>query len=338
MAEDDATRRRAVQRLAFSTDRLPEHLDARTRRRLWDEFRNGIFGRFDDTYADDRPFAARGEVALFGSAAVGRIGGTLTRTANSARDIDADSRDDFLFAVNLGPSPIVQRQRRRELVQAPGALGLISSADTGEVLCSPDLDWCSVIVPRKPLRELVADADDLVARAIDPGQPAARYFRRYLTLLLGPDGVEDDPRLSDHVATTLLDLVALCLGAGRDAAEIARMRGLQAARLQLVLAEIRNGHADPAFSPATVARKLGISPRRVQGLLQETGTTFTERVLELRLQRARAMLASRRYDSVKVSEIAFACGFSDISYFNRRFRARFGTSPTQYRGGAQTPP
>ena len=55
-------------------------------------------------------------------------------------------------------------------------------------------------------------------------------------------------------------------------------------------------------------------------------------VLELRLQKARAMLASPRYDRMKVSDIALACGFNEVSYFNRCFRRRFGASPTQFRG------
>jgi AraC-like DNA-binding protein len=36
---------------------------------------------------------------------------------------------------------------------------------------------------------------------------------------------------------------------------------------------------------------------------------------------------------MKVSDIAYACGFSEISYFNRCFRRRFGAAPSQYRNG-----
>ncbi|RVC72432.1 AraC family transcriptional regulator, partial [Mesorhizobium sp. M2A.F.Ca.ET.046.02.1.1] len=68
-------------------------------------------------------------------------------------------------------------------------------------------------------------------------------------------------------------------------------------------------------------------------LLLESGRTFAERVLELRLQKACAMLSDVRNDAAKVSDIALAAGFNDVSYFNRRFQGRFGASPTQYRGG-----
>ena len=83
-----------------------------------------------------------------------------------------------------------------------------------------------------------------------------------------------------------------------------------------------------------MARRLGISARYIHDLLHETGITLSERVLELRLQKARALLSDARNDRLKVSDIALACGFNEVSYFNRRFRARFGASPTQYRGRA----
>ena len=155
--------------------------------------------------------------------------------------------------------------------------------------------------------------------------------RRYLESVLGQNDAENDPPLDHHIGTTLLDLLALALGTGRDAAEVAGLRGLRAARLREILAEIRANFANPAFSPRHLAQQLGLSPRYIQDLLHETGTSFTERVLELRLQHARTALMSRQHGRLKVSEIAYACGFNEISYFNQAFRRRFGASPTQFR-------
>src|SRR5690606_13914002 len=95
---------------------------------------------------------------------------------------------------------------------------------------------------------------------------------------------------------------------------------------------IQANFADPSFSATVAASRLGVTPRTVQLLLEETGSTFSERVLELRLQKSRTMLADRRCDRLRIGGIALACGFSDAAYFNRCFRRRFGTTPTQYRG------
>jgi AraC-like DNA-binding protein len=108
---------------------------------------------------------------------------------------------------------------------------------------------------------------------------------------------------------------------------------LRAARLREAVAVIETRFSEPALSTDMVARAIGLSRRYLNTLLLESGRTFAERVLELRLQKACALLADVRKDATKVSDIALAAGFNDVSYFNRRFRARFGASPTQYRGG-----
>ena len=54
--------------------------------------------------------------------------------------------------------------------------------------------------------------------------------------------------------------------------------------------------------------------------------------MELRLQKARGMLSDPHHDRLKISDIAYACGFNEVSYFNRCFRRRFGATPGQFRG------
>jgi len=202
-----------------------------------------------------------------------------------------------------------------------------------EVRAAGGMAQVGISVPQARLLERVPGAEDLALSRIDTSIPAARHLRRYLKFLLESDGTADDPALTAHIEATLLDLVALMLGAQRDSAEIARTGGLRAARVREILAAISTGFADPGFSAGRLALKFGLSPRYMQELLQETGTSFTERVMELRLQKARAMLADPQHDRRKVSDIGFACGFNEVSYFNRCFRRRFGASPTQFRRG-----
>jgi AraC-like DNA-binding protein len=223
-------------------------------------------------------------------------------------------------------------------LDAPPMATLLINPETGEGLAKEDRACFAVNVPLDRLLDLVADAQNLVASHPEPRSAVVRHLRRYLEIVSGSHDVEDDPALIEHVGTTVLDLIALTLGARRDAAQTAHMRGLRAARVQEIIAGIRAGFADPAFSPRTIASKLGLTPRYVQELLNESGTSFTDRVLELRLQKARAMLANARHDRLKVSEIAYACGFNDISYFNRCFRRRYGASPSEVRGAARDRP
>lgn len=109
------------------------------------------------------------------------------------------------------------------------------------------------------------------------------------------------------------------------------MRRSRRARLEQILAGISTHFADPALSVGALADRLGLSVRYVQKLFGESGPTFTARVRELRLNKARVLLSDPANTDMPVSEIALACGFNEVSYFNRCFRRRFGTTPTQFR-------
>ena len=57
------------------------------------------------------------------------------------------------------------------------------------------------------------------------------------------------------------------------------------------------------------------------------GITFHQYCLSIRLQKAETFLSET---SDKVIDIAFECGFNNISYFNRTFKAEYGVSPSTY--------
>jgi AraC-like DNA-binding protein len=205
-------------------------------------------------------------------------------------------------------------------------------ADAIDVQSMTGTKWVAAAVPLSSLLEVVPGAEDMVAKPLDATRPAVGYLRRYIEFLLMGDEVGNDYALTSRLDDMLLDLVALSLGVSGDAADMAAMRGLRAARVREILVRIQDGFSIPAFSAQGVAEALGLSARYVQELMQETGIGFTARVLELRLQKARKMLADPVHDSLKISDIAYSCGFNEVSYFNRCFRRRFGASPRQYRG------
>jgi AraC-like DNA-binding protein len=47
------------------------------------------------------------------------------------------------------------------------------------------------------------------------------------------------------------------------------------------------------------------------------------------------MLADRRHADWAVNAIAFESGFGDLSYFNRMFRRRYSSTPSDVRADAQ---
>ena len=81
-------------------------------------------------------------------------------------------------------------------------------------------------------------------------------------------------------------------------------------RLARLLREISACFTDPDFSAQKLARQKSVTDLYVQDLLHECGSSFSERVLELRLQRARVMVEDCRYDRLRIGEIANASGFN----------------------------
>ena len=290
-----------------------------------------LFGSFDPVYAEDRPFTALLNVIDFGDVRLFKGEGSMTRQTRSKQDIAKDGINDFCLAVNLSGPTALCKQRGEELELTNGTMTLTSTGEPIDATAKPDGAYWSIGISRSQLSELVKNPDDLLMRKMDPHTPAAQLLKSYLALLFNVDKLDDNPALTAHVGRTVTDLVAIALGADRDASEIAMARGNRAARLQLILSAIESNFDDPQFSTRSLASSIGLSPRYTQELLNETGRTFSERVLELRLQKARSMLCNPVFTKMKVSQIAFACGFNDVSYFNHSFRRRFGASPTQYR-------
>jgi len=132
------------------------------------------------------------------------------------------------------------------------------------------------------------------------------------------------------VVSHIHDLVELALtphrAAGKDG-----LGAVAAARLDAALDHIAESFDEPGLTVAAVARRQRISPRYLQRLIETTGTSFTARVNELRLQRAYTLLTGERGHERRISDVALQAGFSDISHFNRLFRIRFGDTPRAVR-------
>lgn len=111
---------------------------------------------------------------------------------------------------------------------------------------------------------------------------------------------------------------------GRMLNEMPREDDLLAAVRRMIGEAIRD--AEPKLSLA--AKKLGMSPRRLQRRLQEYGLDFKRLVDDTR-QRLALQYIKEEKDTL--TQIAFMLGYSDVSAFNRAFKRWTGTAPLEYR-------
>jgi AraC-like DNA-binding protein len=321
-----------MQKIDFSSDSLPTHLSDRDRFRLWRDMWMEQLGAAEIRHAEDKPFATATKMRFLGDLRVGLFETTTEYYVRTRRHV-ANDRDEIFVGFYRSPKPQVWSVADCDVSLQRGDAIACNIAQPCRSFTDGVTSWALASIPRAWLLRLVPHADDRPVTRLDLAKPAVRHLERTIDFLIHSEELDHAPALSQQAGTALADLIMLALGAGGDAAEIAAARGLRAARLREAIAVIEARYADPALSTDTVARTVGLSRRYLNTLLLESGRTFAERVLELRLQKACAMLSDVRKDATKVSDIALAAGFNDVSYFNRRFRARFGASPTQYRGG-----
>lgn len=99
-------------------------------------------------------------------------------------------------------------------------------------------------------------------------------------------------------------------------------------RLTAVCRYVNESFAEPVSHQAA-ARLAGLSPAAFSRYFRKhMGRTFEAYVNEVRIGNA----SRRLMDTDRtVAEIAFACGFNNLSNFNRRFLRLKGVSPRQYR-------
>jgi len=88
-------------------------------------------------------------------------------------------------------------------------------------------------------------------------------------------------------------------------------------------------HLEERVTMSGMARRLGVSPIHFCKIFRTTtGMTFTDCVARMRVEKAKTLLAN---PFLRVSEVAFACGFQAIPYFNEVFKKHTGQSPTKFR-------
>lgn len=146
-----------------------------------------------------------------------------------------------------------------------------------------------------------------------------------------------DPEIKSVIGSQVVDLVVTTVDRAREGAQAASPRGVRATRYRQILDEIRRRFAEPMLNGERIARTLGISHRYVQHLFEENGRTLSSAILDERLKAARHALTDPACDGMKISQIAFDCGFSDLSYFNRAYRQKYGETPKAARQTSAPP-
>jgi AraC-like DNA-binding protein len=316
-----------MDRIVFNTDAFPERKRFAAYREELAKWSCGL----ELSTPDQFDFHANLELRRIGSAEI--MTNTLSaieavRTPRLVRDGD----DAILVMLLLSGRADLFQLGDRHLLNAgdtvvcetgyPGVLNLVAGS---KLLC--------LKIPRAKLNARLPHLSRFAGAKLDGDPVARRLLSSYLsgTLDLDLGGSLPVAQLhQDHI----IDLVALALGTGGDTRMLAEQRNAQAIRRAAVLRQIEASLNDPAFDATVAATRLGITVRYVHHLLEATGRTFSEHLLNRRLTQIEQILRDPRHAPSRIADIAFETGFRDLSYFNRVFRRKYGTTPTDVRHAA----
>ena len=183
-----------------------------------------------------------------------------------------------------------------------------------------------VELDRAWLADRVPMLDDRIAQVIPGTSAPVRLLHNFLLSLWREGTANLGGESGDAYAPVLADMLAVplqhvCEPAPQQLRTLpfGRVQGYVEARLD-----------DPALSASMLAQELGVSLRSLQSMMAQAGTTPVNYITDRRLRRAADLLLTDKQSSI--TDIAYACGFSDSAYFARRFRQHFGMTPRDYRG------
>jgi AraC-like DNA-binding protein len=311
--------------LRLSTDDFPEHkrIDA------YREIYSRTIVKHDVEPLGDQPFHFEADLRSFPGLGLASSHVSPNHRWHTAEHIDSD---DLLLGVGLSGGCVLH-QRGREAVLGPGEAVLTSAGHPIDVIIGTTSRHIALRLPRAILEAKIADLDACNARRIPSNIEGLPLLISYVRALRFSELT--NPAFCNLVVWHVYDLVALVLGAKGDARHLAQQGGARAARLAAIRREIERRSGDPGLSAVTIALLLGITPRYVHLLLEESGKSFSHHVLERRLDKAAALLRDPNWRHLKIVKIAAQAGFADLSYFNRTFRRHFGATPSDFRAAEQ---
>lgn len=311
-------------RFHVSTDMFPDE----KRLAMWRETFGRGNARVDIEPTSNAPFHTDVTFNLLPNVAI--ASGSRSPAHDSVTSELLKDASDIIAVSILRSGEASATQFGQELIGGVGSASVLSGADPSVSTLNTDGSFITLALSRPAIAELAPDYAAALGRPIPAEDPALRLLIKYLDAVMAADEL-DHPEVARSVSAHILDLVALALGARGDQAE-ASLGGAKAARLKALKSDVMSMLGNSDLSSELIAGRHGISSRYVRKLFEQEGTSFTSFVLGERLTRVRRMLRDPRHAHLTIAQLAHACGFNDISYFNRAFRRHFGATPTEVRG------
>jgi AraC-like DNA-binding protein len=252
------------------------------------------------------------------------------RRSGLAIEVDRE-RDDCppMIAMMLGSNaPATREQFDHSVTQRPGVVDMVELTQPHKSFNhTSGINWCL---------KFPAEALGLPPEAIRRARPALissplqTVYASHLKTL-----THVAPTLAGHPATEQLGAatVALSRAVVSSAADdgVQSRDALHEALVPRIQVFVREHLRDPDLSPETIAAAHHISVRLLYRVMADAGLQLEQWVIDQRLEGARRELVSAAGRHKGIAAIAHQWAFATPSHFTRRFRAKYGMTPREWR-------
>ncbi|MFJ4112303.1 transcriptional regulator FeaR [Pseudomonas sp. NPDC089758] len=254
-----------------------------------------------------------------------KIGTNCPHIHRDIKDIKRDGHDFFYLVHQVaGNSTMVHCENQSTL--NPGDLVLLDSSRPSDFYFSGMSEQISLVIPRHRIEvkgkgqklKLNNKINATSRTGVVAGLITHQFFER-----------SDEDKELEALMDALISLIRPSVASSENA-PLSYSAKVQQTYFEKALHYIDARLANFELNPDMIAGELGTSKRTLQRIFAQQGLSIGRYILDRRLDRCASEFESET-DIQKISAVAFAWGFNDVSHFSRAFKTRFGVSPRCFR-------
>lgn len=305
-----------------STDEVRPH----ERTGFWTDLIWHKLGRLRSETFGDENFRGRMVLGDVGSVKMCRLSAARHRVVRTPDLIRQDDRGYLKLVVQLEGSTWFEQNGRKTLL-APGEWSIYDTMKAYSVSNTGPIEQLVLLVPREQVLASGMPADELMVQRY-----SARAGIGRLACDLMRSAFDEIPTSTPQSAEAVGEAITRLLrhsllersGVPTDLSHREALR-------DRIKAYIERNLRDPGLSIDQIAEAIHCSKRNLHKAFSHDGTTISDHIWRLRLERCRADLLAPACDWKSITEIAFSWGFNSSTHFSKAFKNAYGMPPRLWR-------
>lgn len=238
-----------------------------------------------------------------------------------------DDRYCFLVSQRSGYTRVDQDGRTINL--SPGDVFIMDSASSCDIVPMGLIEHVSISLPREQVARSLTDRKVLFGK-VDAGSLSGSALKLIINQLC-----HQELLMNESQQETEAMMAALCclLSSSLQNSDVSHLPELMGHNhlFDQVRRIIDDCLPYNNLTPVMIARRAGISVRRLYRLFEDQGESVCRYIQRTRLQHSADDLANLTSQNESITAIAHKWGFTDSAHFSRSFKKEFSLSPREYR-------